>query len=48
MPKTINGKRLTAAEHDQWKAVFGKTGSGAQATGAVQRSRRRRQRRLRQ
>jgi hypothetical protein len=38
MPKSINGKRLTAAQHRQWKHVFKSTGSGAKATSAVKRS----------
>lgn len=46
MPKVINGKRVTAAEHAQWKAVFEKTGSGGKATNAVKRTRRAKQRRL--
>ena len=35
MPRKLHGKELTAKEHRQWKHVKAKTGSGAQATGAV-------------
>jgi hypothetical protein len=42
MPKKLHGKRLSAKEHRQWKHVHEKTGSGAQATGAVKKSRRKR------
>jgi len=44
MPKTINGKKLTAAQHRQWKRVYEKTGSGAKATAAVKRSMKRKSR----
>ena len=40
MPKKLHGKKLTAAEHRQWKHVHRKTGSGAQATAALKKSRR--------
>lgn len=39
MPRKLGGKRLTAKEHKQWKHVHRKTGSGAQATAAVNKSR---------
>lgn len=39
MPKKIGGKELTEKEHEIWKAVFQKTGSGAMATKAVERHR---------
>jgi hypothetical protein len=38
MPKSINGKKLTAKQHRQWKHVFDSTGSGAAATSAVKKS----------
>lgn len=40
MPKTIDGRKLTAKEHRQWKHVYQRTGSAAKATSTVQRSRR--------
>ena len=40
MPKTLNGKKLSAKEHRQWKKVKHRTGSGAAATAAVKKSRR--------
>ncbi len=39
MPKVIDGKKLSAREHDQWRVVHQQTGSGAKATAAVKRSR---------
>ena len=39
MPKQIGGKKLTAKQHRQWKKVHRKTGSGAAATAAVKKSR---------
>jgi hypothetical protein len=36
MPMRLDGRKLSAKEHRLWKHVFEKTGSGAQATGAVQ------------
>lgn len=38
MPKSIGAKKLTAKQHRQWKHVFEKTGSAAQATAAVKKS----------
>ena len=40
MPKSLDGKKLSKAEHKQWKAVYAKTGSAAAATGAIKRRRR--------
>lgn len=40
MPRKLHGKKLTGKEHRQWKHVMRKTGSGAQATQAVKKSRR--------
>ena len=40
MPKKLAGKKLTAREHRQWKHVHDSTGSGAAATAAVKKSRR--------
>ncbi len=42
MPRKLDGKRLTAKEHRQWKHVMKKTGSAAAATAAVKKSRRKR------
>ena len=39
MPAKLDGHRLTAKEHRQWKHVHDRTGSGAQATAAVKKSR---------
>ena len=39
MPKKIDGKTLTPEEDRQWKHVFDSTHDGAQATAAVQKSR---------
>lgn len=40
MPKKIDGRRLTAKEHRQWKHVRQRTGSAAAATAAVKKGRR--------
>jgi len=42
MPKKINGKKLSAKQHRQWRHVFESTGSGAAATSAVKKSIRKR------
>lgn len=39
MPGQLGGKRLTAKEHRQWEHVRKSTGSAAQATAAVKKSR---------
>ena len=38
MPKSIHGKKLTAKEHRQWRSIYEKTHSGAQATGTVKKT----------
>jgi len=38
MPAKIGKHKLTAKEHRQWRHVYNRTGSGAQATAAVKRS----------
>lgn len=38
MPKSIHGKKLTAKDHRQWRHIYEKTHSGAQATGVVKKS----------
>jgi hypothetical protein len=43
MPKSIHGKKLTAKEHRQWKAVYESSHSGAQATGVVKKAMAKRQ-----
>jgi hypothetical protein len=42
MPRSIKGHKLTAKEHRQWKHVYQNTGSGAQATGVVKKTMRKR------
>lgn len=44
MPKSLKGRKLTTKEHRQFKHVLRKTGSGAAATAAVQKSRRKKRR----
>lgn len=38
MPPKIKGHKLSPKRHRQWKEVFEKTGSGAEATAAVEKS----------
>ena len=42
MPKVIDGKKTTKKEHEVWKRVKQKTGSGAIATAQIQKMRRKR------
>ncbi len=39
MPKKLAGKKLSKREHRQWRHVHESTGSGAQATAVVKKSR---------
>jgi hypothetical protein len=38
MPKSIRGRKLTAHEHEIWKAAYAASGKGTVATAAVKKS----------